>query len=100
MSDEENKPATMPETPTAPAAAPAHAAPARPATVEPEDTVFSLPFSQVTQEYPALVDDEDAEVLGCLIRERLKTPNELPGPVVSRDNDLNSGHWEPLASDE
>lgn len=60
MIDEENKSATMPETPTVPAAAPAHAAPARPATVEPEDTVFSLPLSHVTQEYPALVDDEDA----------------------------------------
>ena len=60
MIDEENKSAAMPETPTAPAAAPAHAAPARPATVEPEDTVFSLPLSHVTQEYPALADDEDA----------------------------------------
>lgn len=60
MIDEENESATMPETPTVPAAAPAHAAPARPATVEPEDTVFSLPLSHVTQEYPALVDDEDA----------------------------------------
>ena len=50
MIDEENESATMPETPTAPAAAPAHAAPARPATVEPEDTVFSLPLSHVTQE--------------------------------------------------
>lgn len=60
MIDEENKSATMPETPTVPAAAPAHAAPARPATVEPEDTVFSLPLSHVTQDYPALVDDEDA----------------------------------------
>ena len=44
MIDEENKSATTPETPTVPAAAPAHAAPARPATVEPEDTVSSCLF--------------------------------------------------------
>ena len=61
MIDEENKSATMPEAPAAPAPAPAHAAPAGPAPVEPEDTVFSLPLSHVTQEYPTLVDDEDAE---------------------------------------
>ena len=61
MIDEENKSAIMPETSAAPAAAPAHAAPAGPAPVEPEDTVFSLPLSHVTQEYPALVDDEDAD---------------------------------------
>ena len=61
MIDEENKSATMPETPAAPAPVPAHAAPAGPAPVEPEDTVFSLPLSHVTQEYPTLVDDEDAE---------------------------------------
>lgn len=61
MIDEENKSATMPETSAAPAAAPAHAAPAGPAPVEPEDTVFSLPLSHVTQEYPTLTDDEDAK---------------------------------------
>ena len=61
MIDEENKSATMPEAPAAPAPVPAHAAPAGPAPVEPEDTVFSLPLSHVTQEYPTLVDDEDAE---------------------------------------
>ena len=61
MIDEENKSATMPETSAAPAAAPAHAAPAGPAPVEPEDTVFSLPLSHVTQEYPTLSDDEDAK---------------------------------------
>lgn len=61
MIDEENKSATIPETSAAPAAAPAHAAPAGPAPVEPEDTVFSLPLSHVTQEYPTLTDDEDAE---------------------------------------
>ena len=61
MIDEENKSATIPETSAAPAAAPAHAAPTGPAPVEPEDTVFSLPLSHVTQEYPTLTDDEDAE---------------------------------------
>ena len=61
MIDEENKSATMPEAPAAPAPVPAHAAPAGPAPVEPEDTVFSLPLSHVTQEYPTLVDDENAE---------------------------------------
>lgn len=61
MIDEENKSATIPEASAAPAAAPAHAAPAGPAPVEPEDTVFSLPLSHVTQEYPTLTDDEDAE---------------------------------------
>ena len=61
MIDEENKSATMPEAPAAPAPVPAHAAPAGPAPVEPEDTVFSLPLSHVTQEYPTLIDDEDAE---------------------------------------
>lgn len=61
MIDEENKSATMPETSTAPAAAPAHAAPAGPTPVEPEDTVFSLPLSHVTQEYPTLTDDEEAK---------------------------------------
>ena len=61
MIDEENKSATMPEAPAAPAPVPAHAAPAGPAPVEPEDTVFSLPLSHVTQEYPTLVDDEGTE---------------------------------------
>ena len=61
MIDEENKSATMPEVPAAPAPVPAHAAPAGPAPVEPKDTVFSLPLSHVTQEYPTLVDDEGAE---------------------------------------
>ena len=61
MIDEENKSAIMPETSAAPAAAPAHAAPAGPAPVEPEDTVFSLPLSHVTQEYTTPTDNEDAE---------------------------------------
>lgn len=61
MIDEENKSATMPETSAAPATAPVHAAPAGHAPVEPEDTVFSLPLSHVTQEYPTLTDDEDTE---------------------------------------
>ena len=61
MIDEENKSATMPETSAAPATAPVHAAPAGHAPVEPEDTVFSLPLSHVTQEYPTPTDDEDTE---------------------------------------
>lgn len=87
MIDEENKSATMPETPTAPAAAPAHAAPARPATVEPEDTVFSLPLSHVTQEYPALVDDEDADTerldapIGAHAAEQPAEPETTPAPA-------------------
>ena len=87
MIDEENKSATMPETPTAPAAAPAHAAPARPATVEPEDTVFSLPLSHVTQEYPALVDDEDAGTeqldapIGAHAAEQPAEPEATPAPA-------------------
>ena len=87
MIDEENKSATMPETPTAPAAAPAHAAPARPATVEPEDTVFSLPLSHVTQEYPALVDDEDADTeqldapIGAHAAEQSAEPEATPAPA-------------------
>lgn len=87
MIDEENKSATMPETPTVPAAAPAHAAPARPATVEPEDTVFSLPLSHVTQEYPALVDDEDASTeqldapIGAHAAEQPAEPEATPAPA-------------------
>ena len=87
MIDEENKSATMHETPTAPAAAPAHAAPARPATVEPEDTVFSLPLSHVTQEYPALVDDEDADTeqldapIGAHAAEQSAEPEATPAPA-------------------
>lgn len=87
MIDEENKSATMPETPAAPAAAPAHAAPARPATVKPEDTVFSLPLSHVTQEYPALVDDEDADTeqldapIGAHAAEQPAEPEATPAPA-------------------
>ena len=87
MIDEENKSATMPETPAAPAAAPAHAAPARPATVEPEDTVFSLPLSHVTQEYPALVDDEDADTeqldapIGAHAADQPAAPEATPAPA-------------------
>ena len=87
MIDEENKSAAMPETPTAPAAAPAHAAPARPATVEPEDTVFSLPLSHVTQEYPALADDEDADTerldapIGAHAAEQPAEPETTPAPA-------------------
>ena len=87
MIDEENKSATMPETPAAPAAAPAHAAPARPATVEPEDTVFSLPLSHVTQDYPALVDDEDADTeqldapIGAHAADQPAAPEATPAPA-------------------
>ena len=87
MIDEENKSATMPETPTAPAAAPAHAAPAGPATVEPEDTVFSLPLSHVTQDYPAPVDDGDADTeqldapIGAHAAEQPAAPETTPAPA-------------------
>ena len=87
MIDEENKSATMPETPAASAAAPAHAAPARPATVEPEDTVFSLPLSHVTQDYPALVDDEDADTeqldapIGAHAADQPAAPEATPAPA-------------------
>lgn len=89
MIDEENKPATMPETPAAPAAAPAHAAPARPAPVEPEDTVFSLPLSHVTQDYSALVDNGDADrdteqldaPIGAHAAEQPAAPEATPAPA-------------------
>ena len=87
MIDEENKSTTMPETSTAPAAAPAHAAPAGPAPVEPEDTVFSLPLSHVTQEYPALADDEDADTeqldapIGAHAAEQPAAPEATPAPA-------------------
>ena len=85
MIDEENKSATMPETPVAPAAAPAHAAPARPAAVEPEDTVFSLPLSHVTQDYSAHVDDGDTEQLdapiGAHAAEQPAAPETTPAPA-------------------
>ena len=87
MIDEENKSATMPETPAAPAAAPAHAAPARPAAVEPEDTVFSLPLSHVTQDYSAHVDDGDADTeqldapIGAHAAEQPAAPETTPAPA-------------------
>lgn len=87
MIDEENKSATIPETSAAPAAAPAHAAPAGHAPVEPEDTVFSLPLSHVTQEYPALVDDEDADAeqlnapIGAHAAEQPAEPEATPAPA-------------------
>ena len=87
MIDEENKSATMPETPVAPAAAPAHAAPARPAAVEPEDTVFSLPLSHVTQDYSAHVDDGDADTeqldapIGAHAAEQTAAPETTPAPA-------------------
>ena len=87
MIDEENKSATMPETPAAPAAAPAHAAPARPAAVEPEDTVFSLPLSHVTQDYSALADDGGADTeqldapIGAHAAEQPAAPETTPAPA-------------------
>lgn len=87
MIDEENKSATMPETPAAPAAAPAHAAPARPAAVEPEDTVFSLPLSHVTQEYSAYADDRNADTeqldapIGAHAAEQPAAPEATPAPA-------------------
>ncbi len=87
MIDEENKSATMPETPAAPAAAPAHAAPARPTAVEPEDTVFSLPLSHVTQEYSAYADDRDADTeqldapIGAHAAEQPAAPEATPAPA-------------------
>lgn len=89
MIDEENKPATIPETPAAPAAAPAHAAPARPASVEPEDTVFSLPLSHVTQDYSAPVDNGDADrdteqldaPIGAHAAEQPAAPEATPAPA-------------------
>ena len=87
MIDEENKSATMPETPAAPAVAPAHAAPARPAAVEPEDTVFSLPLSHVTQDYSALADDGDADTeqldapIGAHAAEQPAAPETTPAPA-------------------
>lgn len=87
MIDEENKSATMTEAPAAATAAPAHAAPAGSAPVEPEDTVFSLPLSHVTQEYPALADDEDADTerldapLGAHAAEQPAEPEATPAPA-------------------
>lgn len=87
MIDEENKSATMTEAPAAATAAPAHAAPAGSAPVEPEDTVFSLPLSHVTQEYPALVDDEDADTeqldapIGAHAAEQPAEPEATPAPA-------------------
>lgn len=94
MIDEENKSATMPETPAAPAAAPAHAAPARPAAVEPEDTVFSLPLSHVTQDYSALTDDGDADT------EQLDAPigaHAAEQPAVSETTPAPAHFAEPVA---
>ena len=94
MIDEENKSATMPETPAAPAAAPAHAAPARPAAVEPEDTVFSLPLSHVTQDYSALADDSDADT------EQLDAPigaHAAEQPAVSETTPAPAHFAEPVA---
>lgn len=87
MIDEENKSATMTEAPAAAAAAPAHAAPADSAPVEPEDTVFSLPLSHVTQDYSALADDGDADTeqldapIGAHAAEQPAAPETTPAPA-------------------
>lgn len=90
MIDEENKSATMTEAPAAATAAPAHAAPADSTPVEPEDTVFSLPLSHVTQEYPTLTDDEDTEdnadggntPIGVhAATEQSAVPQDMPAPA-------------------
>lgn len=86
MIDEENKSATMPETSAAPATAPAHAAPAGHAPVEPEDTVFSLPLSHVTHDYSALADDEGTEdaaaaPIGAHAAEQSAAPETTPAPA-------------------
>ena len=55
--------------------------------MEPEDTVFSLPLSHVTQEYPALVDDEDADTeqldapIGAHAAEQPAEPEATPAPA-------------------
>ena len=89
MIDEENKSATMTEAPAAATAAPAHAAPAGSAPVEPEDTVFSLPLSHVTQDHSALVDNGDADrdteqldaPIGAHAAEQPAAPEATPAPA-------------------
>lgn len=87
MIDEENKSATMSEALAAPAAVPAHAAPAGPAPVEPEDTVFSLPLSHVTQDHPMPTDgpDEDnstdAPIGAHAVADQPSAPETTPAPA-------------------
>lgn len=87
MIDEENKSATMSEALAAPAAVPAHAAPAGPAPVEPEDTVFSLPLSHVTQDHLMPIDgrDEDnstdAPIGAHAVADQPSAPETTPAPA-------------------
>lgn len=87
MIDEENKSATMSEALAAPAAVPAHAAPAGPAPVEPEDTVFSLPLSHVTQDHPMPIDGQDednstdAPIGAHAVADQSSAPETTPAPA-------------------
>lgn len=87
MIDEENKSATMSEALAAPAAVPAHAAPAGPAPVEPEDTVFSLPLSHVTQDHPMPTDGQDednstdAPIGAHAVADQPSAPETTPAPA-------------------
>lgn len=87
MIDEENKSATMSEALAAPAAVPAHAAPAGPASVEPEDTVFSLPLSHVTQDHPMPTDGQDednstdAPIGAHAVADQPSAPETTPAPA-------------------
>ena len=98
MIDEENKSATIPETSAAPAAAPAHAAPTGPAPVEPEDTVFSLPLSHVTQEYPTLSDDEDAKDNASGGNAPIGAHAAAEQPAVPQDTPTPAHFAEPVAT--
>ena len=69
MIDEENRTQAAEAARGAHAAAPAHAASAESARIEPEDTVFSLPLSQVNGSHDAPAAIEEPEDTG-----------ELPGP--------------------
>lgn len=87
MIDEENKSAIMSEALAAPAAVPAHAAPAGPAPVEPEDTVFSLPLSHVTQDHPMPIDGQDednstdAPIGAHAVADQPSAPETTPAPA-------------------
>lgn len=87
MIDEENKSATMSEALATPAAVPAHAAPAGPAPVEPEDTVFSLPLSHVTQDHPMPTDGQDednstdAPIGAHAVADQPSAPETTPAPA-------------------
>ena len=87
MIDEEDKSATMSEALAAPAAVPAHAAPAGPAPVEPEDTMFSLPLSHVTQDHLMPIDSQDednstdAPIGAHAVADQPSAPETTPAPA-------------------